>query len=222
MADPIRILLVDDDPMVRRGLRSILETQADLAVVGEVEDGDQVVTLVHAHCPDVVLMDVRMNRMDGLAATAALQSLPRPPHVVVMTTWDVDEYVVRAVEAGAAGFLLKTAKPLDIIQAVRSVVDGDAVLSRSSTRQFLQHYRSGRVGIQRSAAAEIGALSAREREMAIRVGQGMTNQEIADLLFISAATVKTTISSAARKLGVRDRIGIAVMMERAGLLPWDS
>ena len=140
---PHRVLIVDDDPLVRSGLRLILTSDGDIDVVGEAGDGDEVVGAVQAHGPDVVLMDLRMARTDGIAATAAVRALPRPPHVIALTTWDVDDAVLRSIRAGAAGFLLKSASPEEIKGAVRSVVAGDAVLSPRSTRQVLDSGADG-------------------------------------------------------------------------------
>src|SRR5690606_10159707 len=148
-----RVLLVDDDALVRTGLRLILGSAGDIDVVGEVGDGDEAVTAVQAHAPDVVLMDLRMARTDGIAATRAVRALPGAPHVIALTTWDVDDAVLRSLDAGAAGFLLKSAGPAEIIGAVRAVVAGDAVLSPRSTRQLLDHLAADEAAAERRAAA---------------------------------------------------------------------
>ncbi|TDE95068.1 response regulator transcription factor [Occultella glacieicola] len=219
MPRPHRVLLVDDDALVRTGLRLILDSAADVEVVGEAGDGDEVITAVQAHAPDVILMDLRMARVDGIAATAAARALPNPPHVIVLTTWDVDDAVMRSLAAGAAGFLLKSAPPLDIIRAVRDVMAGDAVLSPRSTRQVLDHLSRDTAGAERQRAAEaMATLTAREGDVAIAVGHGLSNAEIARRLFVSEATVKTHLSAAQAKLGARNRVDVAVMAERAGLL----
>ncbi len=215
----VRVLIVDDDPMVRAGIRYILESDAELEVVGEAGDGDEAVPAVQAHVPDVVLMDLRMPRMDGIAATRALRALPRPPHVIALTTWDVDDAVLRSLDAGADGFLLKSASPKDIIGAVRSVSGGDAVLSPRSTRQLLDHVTRMDGGQEVKKAVDVVAtLSGRERDVAVAVGRGLTNAEIASQLFVSEATVKTHLSAAQAKLGARNRVDVAVIVERAGLL----
>ena len=215
----IRILLVDDDPLVRAGLRYLFDSAPDLAVVGEAGDGDEAVTAVGEHHPDVVLMDLRLPRVDGITATARVRALPNPPHVIALTTWDVNDAVLRSLDAGASGFLLKTAAPADIIAAVRSVVAGDAVLSPRSTRQLLDHLRTEDItGQRRSAETALAVLTDREREVCTAVGLGLSNAEIARRLYIAEATVKAHLSVIQTKLGVRNRVEIAVLAERAGLL----
>lgn len=215
----VRILIVDDDPLVRSGIRFILDSAPDLEVVGEAGDGDEVVPAVQAHAPDVVLMDLRMPRMDGIAATRAVRALSRPPHVIALTTWDVDDAVLRSLDAGADGFLLKSASPVEIIGAVRSVAGGDAVLSPRSTRQLLDHVSRLDGGDElRKALDNVASLSVRERDVAVAVGRGLSNAEIASQLYVSEATVKTHLSAAQAKLGARNRVDVAVVAERAGLL----
>lgn len=219
MAEPHRILLVDDDPLVRSGLRLLLTSDPQIEVVGEAADGDEVVEATQRHGPDVVLMDLRMPRVDGIAATRAVRALPRPPQVIALTTWDVDDAVLRSLEAGAEGFLLKSASPAEIISAVKAVVAGDAVLSPRSTRQVLDHYtRDGSQQARQEAEAAMAGLTEREQEVAIAVGQGLSNGEAAERLFVSAATVKAHLAAIQSKLGVRNRVQVAVHAERAGLL----
>lgn len=219
VAPLVRVLLVDDDPLVRAGLRLILRSAPDIEVVGEAGDGDGAVPAVQAHAPHVVLMDLRMPRLDGIAATGAVRALPSPPEVIALTTWDVDDAVLRSLEAGAAGFLLKSAAPAEIIAAVRSVALGDAVLSPRSTRQLLDHLaRQGSDAAPQRARTAVAALSEREREVAAAVGQGLSNSQIAARMFVSEATVKTHLSAAQSKLGARNRVDVAVIAERAGLL----
>lgn len=216
---PHRVLLVDDDPLVRSGLRLILTSDGDIDVVGEAGDGDEAVAATQAHGPDVVLMDLRMPRMDGIAATGAVRALPGPPHVIALTTWDVDDAVLRSIQAGAVGFLLKSASPAEIKGAVRAVMAGDAVLSPRSTRQVLDHLARDAGDVERRAAAEsMAVLSPREREVLVGVGRGHTNAEIGRRLFVSEATVKTQVAAALAKLGLRNRVEAAVLAERAGLL----
>ncbi|WP_432559627.1 response regulator [Granulicoccus sp. GXG6511] len=216
---PTRVLLVDDDPLVRSGLRYLFDAADDLTVVGEAADGDEAITAVQRHHPDVVLMDLRLPRVDGITATARVRALPNPPRVIALTTWDVNDAVLRSLEAGASGFLLKSADPKDILRAVRSVMAGDAVLSPRSTRQLLDHLRADdAVGLRRSAESALGALTDREREVSTAVGLGLSNAEIAARLFIAEATVKAHLSGIQAKLGVRNRVEIAVLAERAGLL----
>lgn len=220
MGPRIKILLVDDEPLTRVGIRTILESDDGLEVVAEAGDGDEVIDLVHRHAPDVILMDVRMRRMDGISATRMVRALPNAPHVIVLTTWDVDEYVLRSIEAGAEGFLLKVAEPREFPAAVRSVMAGDAVLSPSSTRHLLDHLRRGDGGASvREAEAAVATLTEKEREVLIGVGRGLGNAAIAAELHMGEATVKTHLSSAQRRLGVAGRVQAAVLAERAGILP---
>ena len=219
MSRPHRVLLVDDDAMVRTGLRLILQSADDIEVVAEASDGDEVVPAVHAHHPDVVLMDLRMARMDGVAATQEVRALPEPPQVVVLTSWDVDDAVLRSLVAGAAGFLLKSAGPTDIVGAVRAVAAGDAVLSPQSTRRVLDHIAQDSCDAERRRAEELTVLlSDRERDVTVAVGNGLGNAEIARQLYVSEATVKTHLAAAQHKLGARNRVEVAVLAERAGLL----
>lgn len=216
---PIRVLLVDDDPLVRAGLRFLLDSPDDLTVVGEAGDGDEVVAAVRASQPDVVLMDLRMPRVSGVDATRLVRALPDPPHVVALTTWDVDDAVVRTLDAGASGFLLKTAAPAEILGAVRAVVNGDAVLSPRATRQLLDHLgRSSDAAARRTAEEAVATLTDRERDVVVAVAEGLGNAEVGQRLYISEATVKTHLAAAQDKLGARNRVGVAVIAERAGLL----
>ena len=190
-----------------------------IEVVAEASDGDEVVPAVHAHHPDVVLMDLRMARMDGVAATQEVRALPEPPQVVVLTSWDVDDAVLRSLVAGAAGFLLKSAGPTDIVGAVRAVAAGDAVLSPQSTRRVLDHIAQDSCDAERRRAEELTVLlSDRERDVTVAVGNGLGNAEIARQLYVSEATVKTHLAAAQHKLGARNRVEVAVLAERAGLL----
>src|SRR5690606_7803725 len=219
MSDTHRILLVDDDPLVRSGLRLLLSSDPGIAVVGEAGDGDEVVEAVQRHHPDVVLTALRMPRMDGIAATRAVRALPDPPQVIALTTWDVDDAVLRSLDAGAEGFLLKTASPAEIIGAVRAVRAGDAILSPRSTRQLLDHYRrSEDRSAREKAAGALAELTERERAVAAAVGHGLSNAEIAARLYVSAATVKAHLAAVQTKLGLRNRVQVAVYAERAGLL----
>ncbi len=220
MPTPIRILLVDDDPLVRTGLRFLFDSVPDeLTVVGEAGDGEESLRLARQQSPDVVLMDLRMPGMDGITATRHLRSLPNPPHVIALTTWDVDDAVVRALQAGANGFLLKTSHPQDIKNAVFAVMAGDAVLSPRSPRQMLDFInRDDQMDARRSAEQAITALTDRERDVARAAGLGRSNAQIAEELYISEATVKAHLSAIQTKLNVRNRVEIAVLAERAGLL----
>lgn len=214
---PIRVLLIDDDPLVCAGLELILSSTDDIVVVGSANDGDQAVGAVQRHFPDVVLLDVRMPRVDGIAATAALVGLPKPPRVIVLTTFDADDIVMRSIGAGAAGFLLKTAPPGDIIAAIRNVHAGDGALSPRSARRVFQQVGGG--GAERAAArAAIDTLTEREREVVRLVGEGLSNQQIGEAMYVGEATVKTHLAAAQRKLGVEGRVRLAVVATRAGLV----
>ncbi|MDE9366645.1 response regulator transcription factor [Luteipulveratus sp. YIM 133132] len=223
MTPPTRVLLVDDDPLVCQGLELMLSTAADLSVVGTVHDGDQVVDAVHRHAPHVVLLDVRMTRQDGITTAAALSRLPAPPKVLMLTTFDHDDVMLRSVHAGAAGFLLKTSSPQQIIEAVRSVASGDGALSGKSAHQLLTHVRTGRRSRQQEARDALRMLSPRELEVARAVARGLSNADIARGLYVSEATVKTQLASAQAKLAgafaaleVQGRIGVAVVVTEAG------
>lgn len=212
-------MLVDDDPLVRTGLRLLLDSTDDLTVIAEAGDGDEAITAQTATPADVVLMDLRMPRMDGLTAIRLLRALPHPPEVVALTTWDVDDAVVGALEAGAAGFLLKTASPAEILGAIRATLAGDAVISPRSTRQLIDHLAHDSTTEHHVAARNaVGRLTDREQAVAAAVGRGLTNQEIGVELFMAPSTAKTHVSTIQTKLGVANRVGIAVVAERAGLL----
>jgi DNA-binding NarL/FixJ family response regulator len=215
----IRVLLVDDDPWVCAGLQLVLSSAEDVEVVSAVHDGDEVPAAVRAHRPDVVLMDVRMRRVDGITATRELRRLPNPPRVVVLTTFEEDSAVLQAVEVGAAGFLLKTAGPAEILAAVRDAAAGAAPISARSARALFDHVAADPAASARRAAADaLSRLSDREREVVVAVARGWSNADIARELFLSEATVKTHLSSAQAKLGCRNRVEVAVLVERAGLL----
>ncbi len=211
-------MLVDDDALVRAGLRMILSSADDLEVVGEADDGAQAVAAVRAHRPDVVLMDIRMPEMDGIAATGALRQLDAPPHVIVLTTFQADEQVVGALRAGADGFLLKDTPPPEIVQAVRLVAAGEAMLSPSVTRTLLSHLgEAGMSDRRRAATHRLAVLTDREREVAVAVGSGASNAEVASSLFMSEATVKAHVSRLLTKLDVANRVHIAIVVHDAGL-----
>ena len=215
----IRVLLVDDDPLVRAGLRMILSSADDLSIVGEAGDGSEAVTAVHAHHPDVVLMDVRMPQLDGLSATAAVTALPSPPRVIVLTTFGLDDYVFRALEAGASGFLLKDTPPRDLISAVRVVAAGEAMLSPAVTRSVIGRFAGSSGDARRTAAVtRLEPLTDREREVLVAVGQGLSNADIGRRLFLSEATVKTHVSRLLLKLGCTNRVQVAILAHDAGLL----
>jgi DNA-binding NarL/FixJ family response regulator len=210
------VLIVDDDALVRAGLRIILSSAEDLEVVGEADDGARAVAAVREHRPDVVLMDIRMAEMDGITATAALRRLNPAPQVIVLTTFQADEQVLRALRAGASGFLVKDTPPAEIINAVRVVASGDAIISPSVTRTLLAHFGDGQAAERhRLAAQRLARLTEREREVAAAIGSGASNAEAAALLFMSEATVKAHVSRLFTKLNVTNRVQIAIVVHDA-------
>jgi DNA-binding NarL/FixJ family response regulator len=212
----VRVLLVDDDALVRAGLRIILSSAEDLEVVGEADDGARAVAAVRQHRPDVVLMDIRMAEMDGITATAALRRLNPAPQVIVLTTFQANERVMSALRAGASGFLVKDTPPADIINAVRLVASGDAIISPSVTRTLLAHFGDGQASERHRAAAQrLATLTDREREVATSIGSGASNAEVAASLFMSEATVKAHVSRLFTKLGVTNRVQIAIVVHEA-------
>jgi DNA-binding NarL/FixJ family response regulator len=212
----VRVLLVDDDALVRAGLRIILSSAEDLEVVGEADDGARAVAAVREHRPDVVLMDIRMAEMDGITATAALRRLDQPPQVIVLTTFQADEQVMSALRAGASGFLVKDTPPAEIINAVRLVASGEAIISPSVTRTLLSHFGDGQASERRRAAAQrLATLTEREREVAAAIGAGASNAEVATSLFMSEATVKAHVSRLFTKLDVANRVQIAIVVHDA-------
>jgi DNA-binding NarL/FixJ family response regulator len=217
MTAPIRVLIVDDDPLVRAGLTMMLAGTEDIEIAGEAADGSEVAAAVDAHAPDVVLMDIRMPRTDGLAATEELRARPSAPEVIVLTTFDADEHVLRALRAGASGFLLKDTPPADIVRALRLVAAGEAMLSPAVTRRLLRHVAGGGVEDRRARARELlERLTDREREVAIAIGQGKSNAEIGRELYMSVATVKAHVSRLLAKLELNNRVQIALLAHDAG------
>ena len=215
----IRVLVVDDDPLVRQALGLMLGGQVDIEVVGEAADGAAGLAAVDDLAPHVVLMDVRMPVLSGLAATKALQEREDPPAVIVLTTFDADEYVLTAVAAGASGFLLKDTPPAEIVEAVRRVAGGDAILSPSATRSLVARVRNDS-SLERAAEANalVDTLTPREREVAVCVGRGQTNAEIAAELHLSVPTVKAHVSRLLEKLRAGNRVQIALRVYDAGLV----
>ncbi|MFE9857485.1 response regulator [Streptomyces sp. NPDC005780] len=219
---PVRLLIVDDDPLVRAGLTLMLGGAEDIDIVGEGADGSEAAELVDRLRPDVVLMDIRMPVMDGLTATEALRSRPDAPEVVVLTTFHADEQVLRAIRAGAAGFVLKDTPPAQIVDSVRRVAAGDPVLSPAVTRQLMARATGAghqeRAGRAERARQRIASLADREREVAVAVGHGRSNAEIAAALYLSVATVKTQVSRILAKFDFNNRVQIALLVHDAGLL----
>ena len=205
----IRLLLADDQAVVRAGLRTILESRADLQVVGEAADGAEAVTLAKTLEPDVVMMDIRMPVLDGIEATRRLAGSTTRSRVLVLTTYGIDEYVYEALRAGAAGFLLKTDPPERIVDAVRVVAAGDALLGPETTRRLIERFLAGPPP-HTSRPAELNALTDRELDVLRHVARGLSNHEIAAGLFIGAGTVKTHVAHILAKLGLRDRVQVVV------------
>lgn len=215
----IRVLIIDDEALVRAGLRMILESADDMTVVGEADDGADAVSAVARCKPDVVLMDIRMPLLDGLAATTALAAIEGAPSVLVLTTFDLDDYVFRALQAGAAGFLLKDTPPLELVQAVRVVASGESMLSPSVTRRLIAHFAAdARPAKEQIARDRLDVLTPREAEVLVEVARGQSNAEIGATLFMSEATVKAHVSRLLVKLEVHNRVQIAILAHDAGLV----
>ena len=214
----IRILLADDQALVRAGFRALLDAQADIEVVGEAGDGDDAVRLILEHRPDVVLMDVRMPGTDGLEATRLIAEDDRlvAVRIVILTTFELDEYVFEAIRAGASGFLVKDTEPVELLRAVRAVAAGDALLSPSVTRRLIGEFASR--AKEPALSPDLDRLTDREREVMALVAAGLTNEEIADKLYMSPATAKTHVSRAMVKLGARDRAQLVVFAYESGLV----
>lgn len=226
--DSVRIVLVDDQELMRAGFRMVLDAQPDLEVVGEAGDGDELLPLLETLTVDVVVMDVRMPRMDGVEATRHVCARQRPgaartingePRVLILTTFDLDEYAYAALKAGASGFLLKDAPPPDLLSAIRSVHSGDAVVAPSTTRRLLDRFADQLTANQPPPPpAGLDVLTEREREVLAVVAQGLSNAEIAERLHVSEATVKTHVGRILTKLDLRDRVQAVVLAYETGLV----
>ncbi|MBV6728668.1 response regulator [Nocardioides daeguensis] len=219
MPEPIRVFLVDDQDLVRAGFRMLIDSQPDLTVVGEAGDGGEALERLAVTRCDVVLMDVRMPRLDGVEATRRLATWPTAPQVIVLTTFDLDEYAFAALRAGAAAFLLKDATPETLLDAIRTVHAGDSVVAPSTTRRLLDHFAA--VLPDPSSAApdsRLDTLTDRERETLVLVGRGLTNAEIAAEFVVSEATVKTHIGRLLSKTASRDRVQLVVLAYETGLV----
>lgn len=219
VGDVIRVLIVDDDPLVRSALGLMIGGQPDIEVVAEASDGREGIAMSQQHRPDVVLMDIRMPVLNGLDATRELHQKPDPPRVIVLTTFDADDYVTSAIAAGADGFVLKDTPPAEIVAAIRTVAAGDPMLSPSATASLIRQVRSDN-GPDRSAEARqrLSVLTEREHEVALAVGRGLSNAEIAGELFLSVPTVKAHVSRLFDKLGATNRVQIAICVHDAGLV----
>lgn len=211
----IRVLIADDQELVRSGFRLILETRPDIEVVGEAASGEQAIVLASELEPHVILMDIRMPTLDGIEATRQIIASDSKTRILVLTTFDVDEYVYEAIRAGASGFLLKDVRPADLIDAIRLIADGNALLGPTVTRRLLDRFAT--VDVQ-SDPTIISSLTDRERETLQLLASGLSNAELAQRLFLSETTVKTHVSSILRKLGVRDRVQAVIAAYNAGLV----
>ncbi|QFZ77665.1 response regulator [Streptomyces fagopyri] len=216
---PVTVLLVDDEPLVRAGLRAVLESQPDIEVVGEAADGAAVIPLVRRLRPDVVAMDVRMPLMDGIEATrAVLRTVADPPKILVVTTFENDEYVYEALRAGADGFLLKRARPAEIVHAVRLVAEGESLLFPASVRQLAAAYGSDAGSPAARAVMERAALTEREADVLRLMARGLSNAEMAARLVVGTETVKSHVSAVLAKLGARDRTQAVIAAYESGFV----
>jgi len=217
----VRVLLVDDQPLLRLGFRMVLESEADLDVVGEASDGAQAAAMTAALTPDVVLMDVRMPVVDGIEATRRIVASGSASRVLVLTTFDLDEYVYAALRAGASGFLLKDVPPAELVSGIRAVAAGDAVVAPAVTRRlidaFAEHLPDPATG-RSPTDQRLDRLTAREREVLVEVARGLSNSEIAQALVLSEATVKSHVAKILTKLGLRDRVQVVVFAYESGVV----
>ena len=218
VSEQIRVLVVDDDALVRAGLTMLLAGADDIEIVGEAADGSEVEHAVAEHQPDVVLMDIRMPGMDGLAATEIVRARDHSPEVIILTTFDADDHVLAALRAGASGFLLKDTTPADIVRAIRAVAVGEPILSPTITRRLIEHATGSEGGEhrRRHAREQLDLLTEREREVAVAIGHGKSNAEISRELYMSIATVKAHVSRLLEKLEFNNRVQIALLAHDAG------
>ena len=220
----IRVVLADDQALLRKGFRMILEAEDDISVIGEAPDGEAALRLVELYEPDVVLMDVRMPALDGIGATLAITASGSLSHVLILTTFDLDEYAFGALRAGASGFLLKDVPPPELAQAIRTVARGDAVVSPRITKRLLEEYAnqlpdlSGGAPGDAAVPAVLSGLTSREREVLVAVAEGLSNVEIGERLFVSEATVKSHVGRVLAKLGLRNRVQAVVLAFQTGLV----
>jgi len=214
----IRVLLADDQALVRSGFRMILEAREEIEVVGEAEDGFEAIDATRRLLPDVILMDVRMPNLDGVEATRRLVARGTASKILILTTFDLDEYVYEAIRAGASGFLLKDVRPQELVDAIHVVDNGDALLAPSITRRLLDRFAEQAPQDAAKPPPQLGSLTEREVEVLKLMAKGWSNAELAEKLFLSETTVKTHVSSVLRKLGLRDRVQAVVMAYEAGLV----
>ncbi|GAA3765613.1 response regulator transcription factor [Plantactinospora mayteni] len=215
---PVRVLLADDQPLLRTGFRMVLGAEDDLDIVGEAGDGVEAVDLSRRLLPDVVLMDIRMPRMDGVAATRAIIDARLPVRVLILTTFDLDEYVVGALRAGASGFLAKDVPAEDLVTAIRTVAAGEAVVAPRILKRLLDRFAETLPDPDATPPKAIGVLTEREREVLVQVARGLSNAEIARVLSVSETTIKTHVGHVLTKLGLRDRVQAVVLAYETGLV----
>ncbi len=215
-SDLLRVLIVDDQPLLRKGFSMILSNEADIEVVGEAANGQQAIDQVKSRRPHVVLMDISMPQMDGIAATKSITSQEKSPAILVLTTFDSQEHVFQSLQAGASGFLLKDAPPDDLIKAIRLVAAGEALLAPSVTKSLLDTFAS--LNQKTSVAPGIEDLTDREREVLLLMAKGLSNSELAEQLFLGETTIKTHVSSILRKVGARDRVQAVIAAYESGLV----
>ncbi|MGJ3509839.1 response regulator [Enemella sp. A6] len=213
----VRVVLVDDQELVRKGLAMVLEAQPGIEIVGEADDGDSALTLLEQLEADVVLMDVRMPRLNGVEATRRLTQWQNPPKVLILTTFDLDEYAYDALQAGASGFLLKDTPVEEVAAAIRHIHAGDAVVAPSTTRRLLDHFARSRPSSEPDPKVRLEGLTPREHEVLALVARGLSNAEIADELVLAEGTVKVHVGRILAKLGLRDRVQAVVLAYRTGL-----
>ncbi len=218
-ATPIKVLVADDEGLVRSGFKVLLDLEDDITVVGEAATGAAAVDLARATRPDVILMDIRMPQLDGIEATKEIAKVRglEDVHVLILTTYDTDAYVFDALQAGASGFLLKDAGPAELLHAIRVIAAGDALLAPRITRRLISRFTAGRI-VAQAADARLAALTPREREVMAMVGQGLSNEQIGAAIFLSPATIRTHVSHAMTKLGARDRAQLVVIAYQTGLI----
>lgn len=218
MAEPIRVLLVDDQSLVRSGFRMLIDSEDDMAVVGEASNGAEALEKLRTIEVDVALMDIRMPVMDGVETTRSIATSSLPTKVMILTTFDLDEYVYAALKAGASGFLLKDARPAELLSAIRSVADGEAVVAPSATKRLLDHVVPTLPADPHAADERLASLTDREREVLVEIAKGATNAEIAQTLYMAEGTVKTHIGRLLSKLDCRDRVGLVLLAHEVGLV----
>jgi len=214
----IGVFLVDDQQLVRAGFTMLVDSQPDMNVVGEAGDGAEALARIPRSGADVVLMDIRMPRLDGVAATRQIAAHADRPRVIVLTTFDIDEYAYDALQAGASGFLLKDAPPPELLGAIRAVHSGDAVIAPSTTRRLIEHFAAARPDTKPTPSPLVADLTEREREVLLEVATGKSNAEIAESLFLAEATVKTHVGRILTKTGLRDRVQLVVLAYETGLV----